>query len=56
MNTDDETVTLEGKPSSRTVSFRLTREEHKTLMVRAFKKDMSLSEYVKWILFRKHEV
>jgi len=40
---------------TRVIGLRVSPEEYKLLYIRAFKRDMSVAEYVKWVLFRKHK-
>jgi len=40
---------------TRVIGIRVPEEEYKKLYIRAFRKDMSVTEYVKWVLFRKHK-
>lgn len=39
----------------KTACIRVSGQEYRTLMIRAIKKGLSLSEYMRWVLLREHK-
>ena len=42
-------------PKSRVVALRLSEEEYRILMSRAVRRGQNLSDYIRYVLLRKHE-
>lgn len=42
-------------PKSRFIGLRLSEEEYRILMSRAVRKGQNLSDYMRWVLLRRHE-
>ena len=45
---------LRDKKGTRPISTRVTEEEYRTLNARAVKRGQSLSDYMRWVLLRRH--
>ena len=42
-------------PKSRVIGLRLSEEEYRILMSRAVRRGQNLSDYIRYVLLRKHE-